>query len=53
MTIPLPANDIKVLEFGRVGIRPSLGIALAVTGGLADSDTTVITAGNKLIVSYI
>ncbi len=53
IVIPIPANSTQILETGRVGIRFTTGIASAVTLLAADTDTSVITAGNKVVISYI
>lgn len=54
VVITLPANSFIPINFGSVGFRPSLGIAYSITGAAADSDTTVIGAGEiKVITSFI
>lgn len=53
LTIPITANSFYVQELGRTGIRFTTGIAYAITAALADTDTVAITAGNKLVISYI
>lgn len=53
-TIPLPATSCTPIEFGAVGVRFGTGIALALTGAMADSDTTALAAGDvKTFTSYI
>jgi hypothetical protein len=52
-TIPIPANSYIALEFGPTGLRFSTGIALAMTGAAADSDTTALAAGDvKIHATY-
>ena len=52
LTIPVPAYSFVNTEFGRVGLRATLGLGFAVTGALADTDATVVTAGSKIAISY-
>ena len=60
-TAPVPGTDVPVYVIGippgqsmaitnAVGMRFSLGIGLAITGGIADADTTAIGA-NEVVVS--
>lgn len=54
LTIPIPANSVVNLNFGAYGMRFGTGIALAITGAAADSDTTAIGAGEvKVCTAYI
>ena len=53
ITIPVPAGTTQVLETGRVGLRFSLGIAMAVTAAAAATDATVVTAGAQIFTSYV
>ena len=53
MTIPVPANSFYVQELGIMGLRFSVGLAFAITGAQADTDTTVITAGSKLVLQFV
>ena len=45
LTIPVLAGDIRQLAFGQIGKRFTTGIAFAITGAAAVSDTTAIVAG--------
>ena len=49
-TFVLPANSQRVLDFPQ-GLRLTTGFALAITGALADTDTTVIAA-NDVVINY-
>ena len=53
MTIPVPANSFYVQELGIMGLRFSTGLAFAITGAQADTDTTAIAAGSKLVLQYV
>jgi len=53
LTISMPANSFKEIEFGRIGKRFSAGLAIAVTGALADTDTTNAVAGAQISMTYI
>ena len=53
MTIPVAAGAVWSAEFGRIGKRFSTGIALAITGAAAATDTTVIAAGAQVSGSYV
>ena len=54
MTIPITPNSIYIQELGAVGMRFTVGIGSALTGGIADNDTTAVAAGQvKLMLSYI
>ena len=54
LTIPLPAAACTVIALGSYGITFSTGIAYAITGAIADSDTTAIGAGDiKLVLNYL
>lgn len=51
-TIALPPGT-RAIDTGAYGIRLSTGIAYAITGAVADTDTTVIPANEVLInMSY-
>lgn len=53
-TIPVPATSFLPVPIGEIGDRFTSGIAYAITNALADSDTTVIAAGDvKIKLSYI
>lgn len=51
-TIPVAANATLMQEFGVVGKRFPVGIALAVTGAAAATDTTAIAAGAQVSLTY-
>jgi hypothetical protein len=61
MIIPVPAAvgvapnvvpGVATLPIGHNGFRFALGLGIAITGGVADNDTTAITAGQvKVILS--
>lgn len=53
LTIPVPAYSFVNTEFSKVGLRATLGLGFAITGALADTDATVVTAGSKIAISYI
>lgn len=54
MTIPVAATSVAVQEFGVVGQQISTGIAYALTGLIADTDTTALAAGDmKVALTYI
>lgn len=53
MTIPVTAGAFVTFELGRTGTRFATGLGVAVTGALASTDTTAITAGSLLTISYI
>jgi len=53
-TIPIPATSAVPLEWGPLGLRLGTGIAFALTGAMADSDTTALAAGDvKVVLAYI
>jgi hypothetical protein len=52
MTIPIPANSNVSLEFGPLGKRFTSGIALAITGAIAATDTTASVAGIQVSATY-
>lgn len=51
--IPVATGQAVVVEFGQYGKRFAAGIGYAVTGGMADTDTTAIAAGVKLGLTLI
>lgn len=53
MTIPVAAGALFNAEFGRLGKRFNLGIALAITGAAVATDTTVVAAGAQLSATYV
>ena len=53
MTIPVAAGALFNAEFGRLGKRFNLGIALAITGAAVATDTTVVAAGAQLAATYV
>lgn len=53
LIIPVTAGQMLNYELGAVGERYATGIAYAVTGAAANTDTTPITAGSNLNITYI
>lgn len=53
LTIPIPANGQISLEFGELGKRFSLGIAIAVTPLITVADTTSAVAGIQISGTYV
>ena len=54
LTIPIPATANVFLPLSEFGLYLSTGIAYAITGALADSDTTALAAGDvKVLANYI
>lgn len=53
ITIPVAAGAFLTINFGRLGRRMGTGIAWAMTGAAADSDTTAVAAGCRMVLSYI
>ena len=54
LTVPIPINSSVSLNFGELGKRFTIGIAFALTGAQAVSDTTAIAAGDVHVSgSYI
>ncbi len=54
MTIPVLANSFLQYAFGTLGQRFTAGISYAMTGLQADTDTTVLAAGDmKVTMSYL
>jgi hypothetical protein len=54
LTVPIPINSSVVLNFGTQGKRFTTGIAFALTGAQAVSDTTALAAGDvHTSMSYI
>ena len=54
ITITVPANGTIHADMGTLGHRFATGIAIAITGAAADSDTTAIGANEvKILTSYI
>jgi hypothetical protein len=50
----LAAGSSLQVNYGQLGHRFSLGIALAITGGVADTDTTAVALGDvKISMDYI
>lgn len=50
-TLQVPANTTQVFGFGNPGLRLGTGYALAITGGVAETDTTAIAAGDVRVAS--
>jgi hypothetical protein len=54
MTIPVAATSSVTIPLGPIGQQFSLGIAYAITGLIADTDTTAISAGDvKVAMTFI
>jgi hypothetical protein len=54
IVLPVPAGASASLQFGAVGHRFALGIAMVITGGAGDTDTTAVAASQvKVATSYI
>lgn len=54
LTIPLAATSAQEINFGTLGMRFTTGIAYAITGAIAVTDTTVIAAGDcHLTMNYV
>lgn len=54
LTITLPALTEKNISFGVLGHRFATGIGMAITTGSADTDATVVVAGEvKVCISFI
>jgi len=54
LTIPLPASSLTQLNFGALGLRFGTGIAICITGAVADNDATAVLANEvKIISAYI
>jgi len=52
-TFPVAANATVTYEFGAIGKRFTTGIALAVTGAAAATDTTAFVAGMQINGTYL
>lgn len=52
-TIPIPANSTGIYEFGELGKRFSVGIAVAVTALIGAADTGVAVAGIQISGTYL
>lgn len=55
MTLPIPGNVSGagvVLDTGGMGIAFGTGIALAITTGVADSDTGAVAA-NEIVINLL
>jgi len=53
LVVPVAANSTVAIEFGILGMRFATGIAYAITGAIADADTTAVGAGEvKLHITY-
>ena len=54
MVIPIPATGVVNIQMGKPGHRFATGIALAITTGMADGDSTGVAASEiKVSTSYI
>lgn len=53
MVIPVLAGQYERLDVGAYGLRLATGMAIAITGGAADTDTTAVAASQvKILGSY-
>lgn len=52
MTIPVPSNQFYTAAFGQLGQRFAAGISLAVTAGIATTDTAAVSAGSLIALNY-
>lgn len=48
-TIPIPAGGMVNFPIPAAGLRLTTGFALAITGGIADADTTAVAAGDVVV----
>jgi hypothetical protein len=53
IVIPVLAGEYKMHQFGPMGERYATGIAIAVTGGVANTDTTAVAAGINVNTTFI
>ena len=53
VTIPLPANSSQQVNFGALGLRFTSGIGIAVTAGIAATDTAASVAGVQILATYV
>ncbi len=53
LVIPVPAGAMVVHQFGPLGERFATGIAIAVTGAVANTDTTAVAAGINVNTTFI
>lgn len=54
LIVPISAGTVFNIDFGSLGMRLATGLAIAITGAAADSDTTAIAAGEvKVVTSYV
>jgi len=52
LTVPVAAGALWAAEYGRFGKRFSTGLAIAITGAAAATDTTAVAAGAQLSMTY-
>ena len=53
LTLTVVVGDTVSPQFGRLGVRFTAGIALAITGVAAATDTTAVAAGAQVFISYV
>lgn len=54
LTIPIAASAVGSVTLGSLGLRFTTGIAFAITGAAADTDTTAIGASEvKVALAYV
>lgn len=52
VTIPVPANSSEQVNFGALGRRFTSGIGIAVTAGIAATDTAAAVAGVQILTAH-
>lgn len=50
VVVPVPATSCVTLSLNDAGIRSTAGHGLAITGGMADADTTAVAAGQVKVL---
>ena len=53
LVVPVAANSMFPLAFGKTGKRFATGIAVAVTGGMSTADATPVAAGCLVSLDYL
>lgn len=54
LVIPIPATSGVSQQYGIYGMYFDTGLAFAITGGAADSDTTAVAVGDvKVVLNYL
>ena len=52
LTIPVPANSSQQVPLGSLGLRFTSGIGIAVTAGIAATDTAAAVAGVQILTAH-